>query len=137
MNSNHRRRGARRPHDLAGSTPGFDPHTPNNERKLRQLCRQVHERVDLVLAGELADPNLDGLWVLEVAPEPGGAALLITLVAPDHAELAAIRASLDVARGHLRSEVAAAIHRKKTPNLRFAVIPETALRPPGKGGADA
>jgi ribosome-binding factor A len=100
----------------------------STERKVRQLCRQVHQRVDLVLAGEFDDPNLDGLWVIEVQPEPGGAALLVTVAAPDEAELESVRSSLEAVRGRLRSEIAAAITRKRTPHLRFAVIPERALR---------
>jgi ribosome-binding factor A len=89
--------------------------------------------VDLVLAGELDDPTLEGLWVVEVQPEPGGTALLVTVAAPDHAELAPIRASLDAVRGRLRSEVASAITRKRTPHLRFVVIPQRALRLAGAG----
>lgn len=129
MHSNHRRRGGRRSPDSAS----FPVHQTSIERKVRQLCRQVHERLDLVFAGELDDPTLDGLWVVDVQPEPGGAALLVTVAAPDHAELEPIRASLDAVRGRLRSEVAAAITRKRTPHLRFAVIPERALR---LGGGD-
>jgi ribosome-binding factor A len=124
MHSNNRRRGGRRSSD----SPSFPINQASIERKIRQLCRQVHQRVDLVLAGELDDPTLDGLWVVEVQPEPGGAALLITLAAPDHAELEPIRASLDAVRGRLRAEVASAITRKRTPHLRFVVIPQRALQ---------
>ncbi|HLT35894.1 MAG TPA: hypothetical protein VK034_06405 [Enhygromyxa sp.] len=123
MNSNHRRRGGRRPSDSAS----FPVNQTSIERKVRQLCRQIHQRLDLVLIGELDDPTLDGLWVVDVQPEPGGSAVLVTVAAPDGAELEPIRASLDAARGRLRSEVAAAISRKRTPHLRFAVIPERAL----------
>jgi ribosome-binding factor A len=132
MQSKNRRRDGRRPHDRASGSS--ESRQASSERKIRQLCRQVHQRVDLVLAGELDDPILDGLWVVDVQPEPGGAALLVTVAAPDSAELGPIRASLDAARGRLRSEVAAAITRKKTPHLRFAVIPERALRDLGVSG---
>jgi ribosome-binding factor A len=81
-----------------------------------------------VLAGDLSDPNLEGLWVLDVSPEPAGSALLVTLVAPDEAPLRDVEASLDAVRGLLRSEVAAGISRKRTPHLRLVVIPERALR---------
>lgn len=80
-----------------------------------------------MLAGELSDPNLDGLWVLEVEPEVGGSALLVTLVAPDGVERREVEASLEAVRGLLRSEVAAAISRKRTPHLRLVVIPERAI----------
>jgi ribosome-binding factor A len=124
MHSNNRRRGGRRSSD----SRSFSANQSSIERKVRQLCRQAHQRLDLVLAGELEDPTLDGLWVVDVQPEPGGAALLVTVAAPDGAELEPIRASLDALRGRLRSEVAAAITRKRTPHLRFAVIPQGALR---------
>ena len=132
MHSNNRRRGGRRSSDSSS----FPINQASNERKVRQLCRQVHQRVDLVLAGELDDPTLDGLWVVEVQPEPGGAALLITVAAPDDAELEPIRASLDALRGRLRSEVAAAITRKRAPHLRFAVIPQQALGLSEPGGSN-
>ncbi|MFO7562601.1 MAG: hypothetical protein R6X02_08145 [Enhygromyxa sp.] len=126
MHSNNRRRGGRRSSDSASH-----PNNPSStERKIRQLCRQVHERLDLVLAGELDDPTLDGLWVVDVQPEPGGTAMLVTVAAPDDAELEPVRASLDALRGRLRAEVAAAINRKRTPHLRFALIPDRAVRLP-------
>lgn len=81
-----------------------------------------------MLAGDLSDPNLEGLWVLEVSPEPGSSALLVTIVAPDEARLRDVETSLDAVRGLLRSEVAAGISRKRTPHLRLVVIPERALR---------
>ena len=132
MQSNKRRRAGRTPGDLCESHPVSD------QRKIRQLCRQVQQQLELALGGDFDDPALTLLWVVDVQPEPGGAALLVTVVAPDDAELEPIRASLDAARGRLRSEVAAAITRKRTPHLRFAVIPERALRLPGPaGGTDA
>lgn len=81
-----------------------------------------------MLAGDLSDPNLEGLWVLDVSPEPGTSTLLVTLVAPDDADLRDVEQSLDAVRGLLRSEVAAGISRKRTPHLRLIVIPERALR---------
>lgn len=129
-----RRRGrSSSPDSIASFDQPFDPHSARADRKLAQLCRQVHERIDLVLAGELSDPHLDGLWVLEVNPEPGSSALLVTLIAPDDADLREIDRSLDSVRGLLRSEVAAAINRKRTPHLRLLVVPERALR--AKAGA--
>jgi ribosome-binding factor A len=133
VKSSHPRRGGRRPSDTSSS---FHPQPGRAERKLAQLCRQAHERIELVLAGDLSDPNLEGLWVLDVSPEPGGTALLVTLVAPDEAPLRAVEASLEAVRGLLRSEVAADITRKRTPHLRLVVIPERALRVPQGGTHD-
>jgi ribosome-binding factor A len=126
LNPSKPRRGGRRPSDSPSLNPQQQP--GRVDRKLAQLCRQAHERIDLVLAGDLSDPNLEGVWVLDVNPEPGSSALLVTLVAPDDANLPNVEASLDAVRGLLRSEVAAGISRKRTPHLRLIVIPERALR---------
>jgi len=99
-------------------------HSADNpdDARSRQLCRQVQRRLDLALA-ELDDPLLQGLWVQSVVQAPGGRALLVEVVAPDHRAIAPTLARLEAARGHLRCEVAAAIHRKRTPHLQFVVIP--------------
>ncbi len=98
----------------------------SNDNKARQLCRQVQRRLDLALA-ELEDPILQGLWVQSVEQAPGGRALLVAVVVPDLEAVAPTLARLEAARGHLRSEVAAAIHRKRTPHLQFMVVPQTAM----------
>lgn len=95
----------------------------STHNKSRQLCRQVQRRLDLALA-ELEDPLLQGLWVRSVEQEPGGRALLVEVVVANPALVAPTLARLDVARGWLRSEVAAAIHRKRTPHLQFVAVPE-------------
>lgn len=125
MSKSNRRRGRRQ--SSAPCSSAFNPYTGHADRKLAQLCRQIHERIDLVLAGELFNPLLEDLWVLDVTPEPGSSAVLVTLVAPDELDLAASQAALDAARGRLRAEVAAAINRKRTPHLRLVVIPQRAL----------
>ncbi len=93
----------------------------NHHRKTAQLCRQVHERLDLVLAGDLGDPALDGAWVLEVLPE-SSSSVLVQIVCPPHTPRADVRAALERAGAYLRAEVAGAIHRKRTPHLKFLVI---------------
>jgi ribosome-binding factor A len=98
----------------------------SNDTKALQLCRQVQRRLDLALA-ELDDPVLQGLWVQSVVQEPGGRALLVEVVVPDLAAVVPTLARLDAARGHLRSEVAAAINRKRTPHLQFVVVPQAAM----------
>lgn len=92
------------------------------------MCRQVQRRLDVALGGELDDPILQGLWVNAVVPEPGGTALLVEVVAPDPARIDEVFAHLSAARGWLRSEVAAALQRKRTPYLHFVVVPATGLR---------
>ncbi|MCX4247827.1 ribosome-binding factor A [Paraliomyxa miuraensis] len=94
--------------------------------KSRQLCRQVQRRLDLALC-ELDDPLLQGLWVQSVEQEPGGRALVVEVVTSDPAAVAPTLARLDAARGWLRSEVAAAIHRKRTPYLQFVVVTQDVM----------
>jgi ribosome-binding factor A len=104
-----RRRGAR------GSTP----------RKTLQLCSQVAETLLLVLA-ESADDVLRDLTVAAVEPLPGSNRLLVTLrpsVWAAKLETAQALLHLEQARGLLRSEVAAAICRRKVPDLLFRVVP--------------
>lgn len=95
----------------------------NQIRKTAQLCRQVHERLDLVLAGDLEDPALEGAWVLEVLPE-SSSSVLVQVVCPRDVSPANVREALERAGPYLRSEVAGAIHRKRTPHLRFLVVAE-------------
>ena len=97
------------------------------DTKTLQMCRQVQRRLDLVLSGELSDPILQGLWVNSVVPEPGGRSLLVHVIANDAELVDDVRRRLNVARPRLRSEVAAAICRKRTPHLQFVVLPAAAL----------
>ena len=93
-----------------------------------QMCRQVERRLDLALGG-LDDPVLQGLWVSRVVSEPGGRSLLVEIVVDDPERASDVRRRLDTARAHLRSEVAAAIHRKRTPQLQFVVLPAAVVAP--------
>jgi len=96
------------------------------DKKTQQLCRQVHRRLDLALA-ELEDPALDGLWVHSVTPEGGGRALVVHVIVRVPEQIPEVSGHLESARSHLRSEVANAIHRKRTPQLQFIVLPQAAL----------
>ena len=94
------------------------------------MCRQVQRRLDIALGGELQDPVLQGLWVNAVRPEPGGRSLLVQVIVNEASRVAQVRTHLDAARGLLRSEIAGALHRKRTPHLHFVVMPVEALTPP-------
>jgi ribosome-binding factor A len=93
------------------------------DRKAHQLCRQVGQTLDEVLA-ECADVVLQGLRVESVEPCPDACRLLVT-VAPivnrptNVAEAAIVVDHLQRASGHLRSEVATAITRKRAPLLLY------------------
>ena len=112
---------------------GLDPRDffkPQNKprgagRKTQQLCAQVAETLQQVLA-ESADPSLQALQVVEVAPAPDATQLLVLtapVVASADFDLEATAAALLGASGWLRSQIAGAVTRKRTPQLVFRVIP--------------
>lgn len=109
---------------------GLDPRTwlrPEKprvrNRKALQLCSQVARTLQLVLAGECADDLLRELSVTAVEPAPHSGRLLVTLaLLDDRIDLAQALARLQRASGKLRSEAAAAIHRRKAPLLVFRVV---------------
>lgn len=89
-----------------------------------QLCRQVAESLDLILSGELNDDILRGVQVVAVTPAPDASQLLV-LLAPLPGESLDARAVLDrlgPIMGHLRSEIASTITRRRTPKLLFQVL---------------
>lgn len=95
------------------------------DRKAKQLCRQVAETLDQVLSGEISDDVLRGLRVSSVVPAPDASRLLVTLYAdcdPNEFNRDEIEQRLAVRQGQLRCEIAASITRKKTPTLAFNVI---------------
>lgn len=94
------------------------------ERKTQQLCRQVERRLSLVLAGELEDQRLEGISIIDVTPVQGAALLCVHVALPPgktNAEAAEVHQRLLAASGWLRREIAAAISRKKTPQLTFSI----------------
>ena len=94
-------------------------------RKAKQLCRQVAETLDQVLSGETGDEVLRGLRVSGVVPAPDSSRLRVTLSAdcePGAFDRALVEQRLAHYKGRLRCEVAAAITRRKTPTLVFNVL---------------
>jgi ribosome-binding factor A len=102
-----------------------EPRGPNQARS-RQYCKAVYQSLEAGLAGVCADPRLKSLTVQSVETLHGGAKLLVTVTAPesDPLVLAELEQTLHRASGLLRSIVAAEIQRKRTPQLRFQVLPE-------------
>jgi ribosome-binding factor A len=94
--------------------------SPRHAHKDHQLCAQVAALVGAALA-ELEDPWLSCLNVATVAPAPDASRLLVTVVDPDQHPADEVIARLFRLRGHLRSEVAVGITRKRAPELAFAV----------------
>jgi ribosome-binding factor A len=111
-----------------GAEDGTDPRLfarkPTNKvanRKALQLCAQVTEALTWAL-GECGDDLLRDLRVAAVVPAPNSAHLLVTLtLAPASGPVTedVLREHLQRAAGKLRTEVAAAIHRKRAPELMF------------------
>ncbi|NQU26112.1 MAG: ribosome-binding factor A [Candidatus Nealsonbacteria bacterium] len=101
------------------------------DRKAKQLCRQVAETLDMVLSGECHDELLQSLHVFSVEPAPNASRLLVTLCADveeDRFDRPAILGLLNDQAGRLRYEVARTIHRKRVPTLVFHVVgPEGSL----------
>jgi ribosome-binding factor A len=93
------------------------------QRKACQLCRQVAETLDEVLA-DCGDEILRGLRVTTVAPYPDASRLMVAVAPVDGRVAPAIAPDvviehLERASGHLRFEIAAAVTRKRTPVLLY------------------
>jgi ribosome-binding factor A len=92
-------------------------------RKALQLCGEVSRTLQQVLAWELADDLLNLLRVEAVVPAPDSSRLLVTVSVTEAAgiEPGQIMARLRAATGRLRTEIAAAVERRRVPDLAFQV----------------
>ncbi len=96
------------------------------QRKARQLCRQVGETLEMILSGECADELLQSLCILSVEPAPNCTRLLVTVgtdMMSCQEQYEGILELLESFSGRLRFEVGAAITRKRVPTLLFHVVP--------------
>ena len=89
------------------------------ERKARQFCRQVQRALNLALADRHADDGLSDLFVEDVSPAPDCGHLLVHVVVPAERTVAEALGALRADASRLRLEVAAAITRKRAPELSF------------------
>jgi ribosome-binding factor A len=106
-----------------GADPRFDVKHPQGKvsnRKALQLCRQVERTLTVALEGEL----LRDLTVEAVVPAPDSSRLLITLRyhGPDTVKTAELHDALHASHAKLRGEIAADLHRRKTPDFTFHVM---------------
>jgi ribosome-binding factor A len=95
------------------------------ERKVRQLCAQVADTLNLVLSGECADELLQSLQVVAVDPAPDASQMVVTVrvgLPGESVDPAAVLVRLETIMGKLRYEVAGAITRKRAPKLVFRVV---------------
>jgi ribosome-binding factor A len=96
------------------------------ERKTQQLCAEVERTLAFLVAAESTDACLQGLYVEAVEPAPNASRLLVVLRPWSPAasrDLKVVLASLGEVKGYWRAQVAAAINRKKVPDLVFQVLP--------------
>jgi ribosome-binding factor A len=116
-----------------GPEDGIDPRLSQREgsrksvpnRKALQLCSQVAETLAGILAGECSDDLLRGLQVELVTPAPHSGRMRVTLsldATVPGADVQQVQQRLEQARAWLRSKVAAAIHRRRVPDLVFNVV---------------
>jgi ribosome-binding factor A len=114
----------------------FKPEINNKKtnRKTLQLCSQIADTMNVLLP-DCHDELLHLLQVASVVPAPDASQLLVMvypIVQGDKPfDPNEVLDHLAQAAGYLRSEVAAAITRKRVPSLLFQV----AACPPGKDGA--
>jgi len=91
------------------------------ERKARQFCRQVQRALNLALADRHADDGLNDLFVEDVSPAPDCGHLLVHVIIPADRPVNEALSALRRDAPRLRSEVAAAITRKRAPELSFVL----------------
>jgi ribosome-binding factor A len=111
------------------------------DRKLQQLCRQVQRAITFALGGACADPLLQDLVVESVVPSPDASRLTVFVCLPASSEMTLeevvaegppmveLLRRLEAARPILRREVAAAITRKRAPELAFQIVGEREVLP--------
>jgi ribosome-binding factor A len=97
-----------------------------------QLCAQAQRALEFAIGSECRDEALQDLVLVDVVPDP----TVRRLRGPaemDEEDRARRLQRLVAARGFLRSQVAGAIHRKRTPELVFELLRDVA----GKEGRTA
>jgi ribosome-binding factor A len=114
-----------------GPEDGLDPRETLRQdarkkggRKAHQLCGQVAQALNYAFAAVCEDDVLRDLLVVSCQPAPDESRLLVSVgsALATRCEPALVLDHLQRALGKLRTEVAAAIHRKKVPELTFCVV---------------
>jgi len=94
------------------------------DRKLRQLCKQVAQTLQLALASLPEVEDLTGVYVREVMPAPDAGRLCVGLVVPDASRRDTVKEIVRRHDGLLRAEVARAITRRRVPELTYWIVAE-------------
>ena len=87
------------------------------------LCAQARRALEHAIAEECRDEAFEGLVVVDVIPAPSVRRLRVLLRGEAGANPERVLRRLAAAKGFLRSQVAGAIHRKRTPELCFELLP--------------
>lgn len=104
-----------------------------DDRKTKQLCRQVFQAVSLALAGECGDEVLRDLTVESVAPAPNASRLLVCVALPPARPgepvptPQEVMERLSMHQARLRRCVAAAVTRKRAPELTFLPVAASSM----------
>ncbi len=93
------------------------------ERKTAQLCREVRDTLSISIAA-LDDAALLCAYVADVFPDPDASHLRVLVITTGSTSTDETRDALYRARGALRTEVAAALTRKRVPLISFLVEKE-------------
>ena len=88
-------------------------------RKAQQFCRQVERALNLAFADGNAGDEIGGLFADEVSPAPDCSRLLVHILIPAGRPVADVMSAFRREAPRLRSDVAAAIARKRAPELVF------------------
>lgn len=95
--------------------------TPHDDPRTKKLCSQALQALSLALASA-TDPRLIDASIRDVVPHPDASCLLLVVTAPA-GQATGVHAALRDAQPYLRRELAVEVHRKRAPELVFAVVP--------------
>ena len=122
---------------IADDAGRFCNHKEN--RKAKQLCRQVAETLDLILSGDCRDELLQSLHVISVVPAPNSSRLLVTVLADLAAEFFDRREVVDLVAGHFAGPATDAqrsvVHNPKATGVSAEVLHASSASRTGQQGA--
>jgi len=95
------------------------------KRKAQQLCKQAYQTLAITLSGQCGDPILQDLSLIGVEATPDGSDLIVAVqltTLDGQVTVSEVLERLARVHGFLRSELAAAITRKRAPELSWRVL---------------
>jgi len=112
-----------------GPDDGVDPRlvARATDRKTRnhkgkQLGKEARHMLSMVFAGELSDPVLQNLEVIDVSASDDGQFLIVSLAATGTGfefDETQVLEKCQAVQGYLRSAIASSVKRKRVPTLKF------------------